>query len=167
MAAMEYSFVRLGPQHRDGVLSIFNHYIRTSTFAYREECVADDYYGNFLEAVERYPGYAIEDGLGGVAGFCLLKAHKELSTFSEVAEIMYFLGPAHTGKGLGTTALAKLEADARPLGIRKILASISSENEASLGFHRARGFTEYGRFPDIGKKFGRRFGVVWMGKDLS
>jgi hypothetical protein len=135
MAAMEYSFVRLGPQHRDGVLSIFNHYIRTSTFAYREECVADDYYGNFLEAVERYPGYAIEDGLGGVAGFCLLKAHKDYRLFRSCRDF-YFLGPAHTGKGWGHGP-CKLEPSA-PLGDQEDPGHISSEKTSEPRLPPAR-----------------------------
>jgi phosphinothricin acetyltransferase len=133
--------------------------------AYREHEVEPDYFLGFLEVGKTHPGYAIVDEAENVIGFCMLKPHIALSTFSQTAEIMYFIDPEFTGRGVGSAALARLERDAKDMGITKILASISSENEGSQNFHRKNGFVEYGRFPDIGKKFGRRFGVIWMGKE--
>ena len=88
-------------------------------------------------------------------------------TFSELAEVMYFLHPDHTGKGYGTQALRRLEAEAEQRGIRKLLADISAENTDSIAFHRRHGFIEYGRLDDAGSKFGRWFGIVYMAKDLQ
>lgn len=164
---MTCTFEKLGPEHRDGVIGIFNHYIRTGTAAFREEVVGEDYYLKFLEVAAAHSGYAIRDERGRVAGFCLLKPHKPLSTFAETAELMYFLGPEHTGKGIGAQALQRLEDEARKSGIKNLLASISSENSGSIEFHRQHGFVEYGRLKDIGKKFGRTFSVVWMGKAIA
>lgn len=56
--------------------------------------------------------------------------------------------------------------EAKKIGINKILASICSENDNSIKFHKKNGFIEYGVLHNIGKKFGRYFSVVWMGKDL-
>lgn len=164
---MEYAFEKLGPRHRDGVLRVFNYYILNSTAAYREERIGDEHYRELLNTAATYPAFAIVDSGGEVVGFCRLKPHSPLPTFSETAELTYFLDPRHTGKGLGTAALSRLESAARSLGVRVLLASISSENEVSLSFHRARGFVEYGRFPEIIKKFGRRFAIVWMGKVIE
>ncbi|GAG19401.1 unnamed protein product, partial [marine sediment metagenome] len=62
--------------------------------------------------------------------------------------------------------LRHLEEEARTMGITKILAHISSRNPVSLAFHRKHGFAECGRFPGIGRKWGKSFDVVWMLKDL-
>lgn len=77
---------------------------------------------------------------------------------------MYFIDKTHTRNGIGTRALNKLEGDARQLGIKTLLASISSENPQSLSFHRKNGFKECGRFEKIIKKRGKQFDIIWVQK---
>jgi phosphinothricin acetyltransferase len=47
-----------------------------------------------------------------------------------------------------------------------LVANASSENEGSIRFHLARGFTEYGRLENAGEKLGRKFGIVYFEKKL-
>jgi phosphinothricin acetyltransferase len=56
--------------------------------------------------------------------------------------------------------------EAKTMGIRIFLASISSLNEQSIQFHLKHGFVECGRFKGIGKKHGRTFDMIWMQKYL-
>ena len=42
------------------------------------------------------------------------------------------------------------------------LAHISSANQASIRFHSRHGFTECGRFREVGEKHGTVFDMVWM-----
>lgn len=156
----------LNESHKTAVIAILNHYIFHSTAAYRTEPVGEEFFPHFLAGPEVLCSYALVAPEGEVAGFCMLEPRMPLPTFSEVAEVMYFLHPEHTGKGYGTMALHHLEAEARRRGIRKLLADISSENADSIAFHRRHGFAEYGRLEDAGAKFGRRFGLVYMVKDL-
>jgi L-amino acid N-acyltransferase YncA len=162
-----YTFEKLKSEHRDGVLEIFNYYIRTATSAFREQVVEKDYFQNFLQLGETHPIYAIKAEGGRIIGFCMLKPHIPLSTFAEAAELMYFIDHEYTGRGIGSLALQRLEDDARKIGVKNLLASISSENTGSIEFHEKHGFVECGRFINIGKKFGRTFSVVWMGKELA
>ncbi len=164
---MEYTFEPLSPVHQGGVMEIYNYYIEQTTAAYREQAAEKEYYQNFLDTAETHPGYAVRYEGDRIIGFCLLKPHIALSTFSETADIMYFLHHEYTGRGIGASALGILEEAGKKIGIRKLTASICSENEQSITFHLKHGFTEYGRFPDIGKKFGRYFSIVWMGKELG
>lgn len=162
-----YTFEPLTLAHQDEVMAIFNHYIEHSMAAYRETAVGRDHFLGFIEHADRYPAYALLDGDGRVAGFAWMEPYASYSTFAGVAEVSYFLAPQHTGKGLGSEALRRLEADARRLGLRKLVANISSANPECVAFHRHRGFEEYGRLKDIGHKHGTTFSVVWMGKDLE
>ncbi len=162
-----YTFETLSLTHQDEVMAIFNHYIEHSMAAYREAPVGRDHFLGFIEHVDRYPAYAILDGERRVAGFAWLEPYASYPTFAGVAEVSYFLAPQHTGKGLGSEALRRMEADARRLGLHKLVANISSANPECIAFHRHRGFEEYGRLKDIGRKHGTTFSVVWMGKDLD
>ena len=89
-----------------------------------------------------------------------------IETFREAAEVMYFIHTDYTNKGIGKAALNKLEEDAKRLGIKKIVANISDDNQRSIEFHNKNGFIEYGRINRIGNKLNRYFGIVYMYKDL-
>ena len=163
---MELAFEPMSEVHRKEVIDIYNHYIRTSFAAYPEQPVPYEFYDRFLEMTEGYPAYVLLIG-SQVAGFCFLRPYKPLSTFSSCAEITYFLHPGFRGKGVGKAALVKLEADARERDIAILLASIASENDESIHFHKKNGFRQCGNFEGIIRKFEKRFDMIWMQKSLS
>lgn len=165
---MNYIFENLESKHRNQVMDIFNHYIENSFAAYPEKRVPVDLFELLFEKSKGYPAYAIvNDATKRVVGFCNLKAHNPLSTFKETAEITYFIDPLEVGKGIGKQALNLLEAKGLEMGIRQILASISSLNEQSLIFHIKNGFKECGRFTNVIKKNNTYFDVVWMQKRIQ
>jgi L-amino acid N-acyltransferase YncA len=65
-------------------------------------------------------------------------------------------------QGIGTLILTDLIQRARALGHHAIVAGIDSEQQASIALHAKHGFTEVGRMPEIGTKFGRWLDVVFM-----
>lgn len=163
---MNFTFDKMEKQHRKAVTDILNYYIENTTAAYRKEAVEEDFVLELMEGAEVYRSFVIKNEAGDIVGFCLLEPHSPLSTFSAAAEVMYFIHENATGMGAGGQALKKLEDEARKLGVKKLLADISSENSGSIRFHKKNGFVEYGKLDDIGCKFGRNFGVVYLAKDL-
>ncbi|MBP1040202.1 N-acetyltransferase [Vagococcus sp. BWB3-3] len=164
---MEVEFIKLDVQHKQEVLELFNYYIETTTAAYRAQLVNEDFFSHFCESGDTYCSFAIEAKDGSLVGFCLLEAYIPISTFSKAAEVMYFLHPKYTGKGIGALALNKLEVEAKKRGITRLIADISLENVGSIKFHESNGFVEFGKLANIGEKFGRTFGIIWMQKELS
>lgn len=164
---MEYVFETLEAKHKDQVMDIYNHYIEHNFAAYPEKRVPNDFFNNILERSKGYPAFAIiNQSTKKTIGFCNLKPHHPFSTFRETAEITYFIDPLEVGKGIGKMALNLLEAKGREMGIRQILASISSLNEQSLIFHLKNGFKECGRFTKIIRKNNVCFDIVWMQKEI-
>ena len=163
---MAYKFEKMVDQHRTSVIDIFNYYIANSFAAYPEESVGYEFFDRFLDMTRGYPAVAIRDDAETIVGFAFLHAYRPSRTFRRVAEITYFILPDHTGKGIGTKVLRQFGLAAKEQGIDTLLASISSQNEESLRFHRKSGFKECGRFRRIGKKFGEDFDVVWMQLEL-
>lgn len=70
------------------------------------------------------------------------------------------------GTGIGTALIAALAARARAAGFHAMIGAIGSENTGSLRLHARLGFTEVGRLPEIGQKFGRRLTLVLMLRHL-
>ncbi|WP_163338403.1 GNAT family N-acetyltransferase [Desulfopila sp. IMCC35008] len=164
---MDYTVEPLVGEDVQKAVEIFNYYIENSFAAYREEKITADHYRAIIESAEGYPKVSVRDQEGTYVGFGLLVPHKPIPVFSHSANLICFLLPQATGKGLGKMVLDYLEREGVKRGIQIILSSISSRNPESLRFHLKNGFTECGRFQDVGKKNGKFFDIVWMDKHLD
>lgn len=163
---MKYDLFPISPDDRESVIDIFNYYIENSFAAYPENKVPYEFFGLFLQSTAGYPTAIVKDENKTVLGFGLLRPHSPIPTLAETAEITYFIRPEYTGKGIGSTIMEYLLEGAREKGLHCILASISSLNEGSIRFHIHHGFSECGRFREVGKKYGKLFDTVWMQKLL-
>ncbi|MBN3035894.1 MAG: N-acetyltransferase [Bacteroidales bacterium] len=161
MTSTRYTFRKYRDKDRPRVTAVLNHYIREGFAAYPERELKEEHLSELLDRLGAYPAYVVELG-DSVIGFGILHRYHPAETFSHTAEITYFILPEHTGKGLGSQLLDILLTEGAKIGIRNILASISSKNIPSINFHLKYGFTECGRFRDAGLKFGQYFDVVWM-----
>lgn len=165
---MNYQFELLAETHRIPVIDIYNYYIQNSYAAYPENKVPYEFFDLMFEKTKGYPAYAIKKNISGkIVGFCYLKGYHPFPVFKETAEITYFIAPLEVGNGLGKKALQLLEEEGKVMGITQILASISSLNDQSLGFHKKNGFKECGRFNRIIKKNGVAFDIIWMQKEIQ
>lgn len=163
---MTYELQSLVEADRSAVVQIFNHHIERSFAAYPEEPVGDEFFDRLVALSKGYPAVTVKTVAGEVVGFGFLRAFHPAGTFRRTAEIAYFLLPEHTGRGLGSRMLSHFEAAARAIGIDNLVASVSSLNEQSLGFHAMAGFERCGTLRDVGRKSGRDFDVVWFQKRI-
>jgi phosphinothricin acetyltransferase len=156
----------MSAKHSKAIIDIFNDYITISSSAFPDKPVPYEYFDKIAEVTKDYPAFSIKEK-DRIIGFCFLHPYNPLPTFNECAEITYFIDKDFTGKGIGLLALERLETEAKKKEITTILASISSENNGSIAFHKKNGFTECGRFEKIAKKRGKQFDIVWMQKFLD
>jgi L-amino acid N-acyltransferase YncA len=148
------------------IAKIFNYYVENGTAAFFDEPVDQaNFYGWLKTASCNDAVYAVENA-GKIAGFGVLKQFYDRRVFKNTAEPGYFLFPGFTGKGAGGKLYDVIEKDARNIGIKNLLVSISSKNEKSIYFHSKRGFVECGKFRRVGNKKGTEFDMVWMQKFL-
>lgn len=143
------------------ITSIFNHFVAKSFAAYPDVPVRTDFFRSRQLASSEYP-FVVAESDGEVVGFGYLAPFHAVATMRRSAQLTYFILPDHTGHGLGTRMLELLIAEGRRLGVRSFLAHISSLNEGSIRFHRRHGFSECGRFLEVGEKHGRLFDMVWV-----
>ena len=162
---MNYTFKKLSIDDAHAAIEIFNYYITNSLSAYPENPVTDEFFHFFIDSSEGYPAYSIYDE-SRLIGFGLLRKYNFMSSFSKVAEITYFIDPKYTRQGIGELLLKRLTSEGKLMGLRSILASVSSKNEGSIRFHEKHGFIERGRFVGVGNKNGVEFDVVWLQKML-
>ncbi|MBW2499543.1 MAG: N-acetyltransferase [Deltaproteobacteria bacterium] len=147
------------------IADIFNYYVIESLAAYPDQPVSEAFFRDRQGAHPEYP-FVVAEAEEGVVGFAYLSPFHPARTMRHTASLTYFLHPQHTGRGIGTELLEHLFDGGKSIGVTNFTAHISSENPGSVRFHQKHGFTECGRFVNVGIKKGRRFDMVWMQREL-
>jgi L-amino acid N-acyltransferase YncA len=161
MTAVRIRPVRKGD--REQVVSIFNHYVKESHAAFPDQPVEPGFFEFMVHGA--HACYVAEEGRK-VVGFAILRPFMPFPAFQATAAVTFFILPSHVRLGLGSRMLETMTEDSFRLGIRSLVAQISSRNSGSIAFHGKRGFSECGRIPDAGRKFGESFDLVLMRKVL-
>ncbi|MCZ2109552.1 MAG: N-acetyltransferase family protein [Dehalococcoidia bacterium] len=104
---------------------------------------------------------------GSLAGFASLALMSAKSGWRFTREDTIYIDPEFQGRGIGRALLAALLDEARRIGLRLIVASITSTNVASLALHGALGFEVVGTLRSAGFKFGEWHDTTYMQFDLQ
>lgn len=160
------SFRPISSTDADEILNIINYYIANSTAYFSENPLGNSDISHLLNEESVLPGFVAMSG-NELIGFGYAYHFRPESTFSQTVKLTYWLKDGFTRKGIGSQLYNILESELRGLKIANILVNISSENVASLKFHKALGYKECGNFEKIGYKNGRYFDLVWMQKFLD
>ena len=111
---------------------------------------------------------ATEGADGPIVGYAYAGPYRPRSAYRFTVEDSVYVAPVAAGRGIGRTLLRALIEICVGLGKRQMIAVIGdSGNEASIGLHRACGFTLTGTFKAIGFKHGRWVDSVLMQRDLG
>ena len=148
----------------EAIAEVWNAEIRegVSTFNSVEKSLSD------IQALITARGAGTQVAYDGARflGFVTLGAFRGGIGYRFVAEHTIYLTHEAKGRGVGRALMAKIYDVARDQGLTVLVAGISGENAAGIGFHTALGFQETGRMPDIAHKFDRWMTLVLMQKKL-
>lgn len=149
------------------ILSIYRPYVENTTVSFEYEAPSEEaFLARFRGITKQFPWLVWEEN-GTVQGYAYACAPFERAAYQWCAEPSIYLASEAQGRGIGRRLYEVLEEILILQGYLLSYAIITSENEASLAFHRAMGYRETAHFPGCGYKFGRRLGVVWMEKTLG
>ena len=120
----------------------------------------------FTQHIAQFPWLVWEEQ-GRVLGYAYAGAPWERAAYRWCAESSVYLAPEARGRGVGKALYQALEDILRRQGYRTLYALVTTDNEASIGFHEAIGFVRRAFFPNCGYKLGPWHGVVWLEKQLA
>ena len=151
------------------VLALYRHYVRNSVVTFDEKPPTLAAFRSKFRHLQKlgYPFRVARSPQGTLLGYAYVFPFREKSAFRKTVESSIYLGPAATGRGLGTALLADLIEHSTQAGLREIIAVIADQGaEASLALHQKFGFVETGRMGKVGFKFERWIGIILMQRSL-
>ncbi|WP_166865313.1 GNAT family N-acetyltransferase [Salinibacterium sp. ZJ70] len=152
------------------IREIYNYYVANSMVTFDEDPqtlrqLREKFRHN---AKFPYPWIVAVSPSGQVLGYANVSPWKQKAAYRFTVENSIYLGPASTGKGLGSALMAELLERCKAVGIKEVIAVIADGGaEASIALHERFGFTEVGRMGKVGYKFERWIGTVLMQKSLK
>lgn len=156
------------PLDAAGIASIWNPIIRDTPISFSPtERSHDEVAALILERPSSALAFMVADIDGEIAGFATYSQFRAGIGYARCMEHTIHAAPQYRGAGIGRMLLNAIEDHARQHHYRMMIGAITASNTASVLFHQAMGYQEYGRVPFAGWKFGEFHDLVLMGKDLA
>jgi L-amino acid N-acyltransferase YncA len=148
------------------ITAILNAAAATSTATWHEYPKSDAEMADWFAARKKdYVVLAARDG-SGVLGYASYGPFRAPSGYRLSAEHSIYVRKDQRGHGIGKALLAALIERARGQGLHALVGGVDADNELSIGLHKAFGFRETGRMPEVGRKFDRWLTLVFLQKNL-
>lgn len=150
------------------ILAIYNHAVVHTTAVWNETPGTLEERHLWLDGKHQrgFPVLVAVDG-DTVLGFASYGDFRPWPGYSRSIEHSIYVAPDQHRRGIGRALLIALIERAREGGFHAMIGGIDASNEGSIALHKALGFTEVGRLPQVGHKFGRWLDLVFMQKMLS
>ncbi|SDB20965.1 phosphinothricin acetyltransferase [Bauldia litoralis] len=149
------------------ILAIYNDAVRDTTAVWNDSPVDLDNRRAWLEGRHRqdYPVLVAVDA-DRVVGYGSFGDFRAFDGYRFTVEHSIYVAEAARRRGIASALLVALVERATALGKHVMVAGIAADNAPSIALHLRHGFTETGRMPEVGYKFGRWLDLVFMQKRL-
>jgi len=143
------------------ILGIYNEVIRNSTAVYSEEEFTPSR-GEQWFAAKADQGFPliVAESNAEVVGFGTFGEFRAWPCYRYTVEHSLHVRADRRGQGIGRVLLEELLERAASMHKHVMIAGIDADNAVSIGLHRSLGFTQAGRFREVGFKFGRWLDLV-------
>ncbi len=155
------------PADASGIAAIWNPVIRDTLITFNSvERTPEEIAAMIAENRAQDHAWLVVEEDGGLLGFASYAQFRKGVGYARTMEHSVILAPQAHGRGIGRRLMDALAGEARARGVHSLIGGVSGANPPGLAFHARIGFTEIGRLPEVGWKFGRWLDLVLMQKRL-
>lgn len=153
------------PSDAEAVLEIWNPVIRDTVSTFNSQEKTHSELLAYFEKKERAgePFFVAVEG-DDVLGFATYGPFRGGVGYRHTFEHTVMVAPSGVGRGVGRALLKAVEFHVQERGAHSLMAGVSGENEQGIRFHKALGYQEVARVPEVGRKFDRWFDLVLLQK---
>ena len=151
------------------IAAIYRPAVMTGTASFEIEPPSEEEMQRRFEAMTSggFP-YLVAEIDGVIAGYGYANAYRPRPAYRFSVEDSIYIAPGRQGQGVGRALLSELIRVSTAKGFRQMIAVIGdSAQHASIGLHRALGFTFVGTIHSVGYKHGRWLDSVLMQRALG
>lgn len=145
---------------------LFNALIPTTTIAWRDALATPsemaDWFKEQAAADQPVLVAEVDDHVVGYTSWCAFRGGSRFPGYQHTVEDTIHVDGRHHRQGIGRALLEALIEEARRRELHVIVAGLDSANHDSIALHRALGFVEVARMPQVGRKFERWLDLVLM-----
>ena len=151
------------------IQSIYAHHVAASLGTFETEPPnLKEMRGRYTDVVQTGLPYLVAEVDGRIVGYAYANQFRPRAAYRSTVEDSVYVAADAIGGGIGQALLNELIERCTALGLRQMLAVIGdSQNAASIGAHRACGFSYVGVMTSVGRKFDRWVDVVVMQRSLG
>ena len=151
------------------VQAIYAHHVANGLGTFETEApTVDELAARYASIVEVGLPYLVAEREGRIVGYAYASPFRPRTAYRSTVEDSVYVAHDAVGLGIGQALLTGLIERCTALGLRQMLAVIGdSHNAASIGAHRACGFSYVGVLTSVGHKFDRWVDVVIMQRSLG
>jgi L-amino acid N-acyltransferase YncA len=147
--------------------ALTSHYIATTVAHFGYDAVSEaELRGTWQRGRNRFP-WLVADHDGAVLGYAKSGTWRERAAYGWTAEVTVYVAPDTQRRGTGRALYGSLLDALTQRGFRSAIAGITLPNDASVGLHRAFGFTSVGVVEDAGWKHGKWHAIEFFQKKLA
>ena len=148
------------------LVEIYNWYIDNSTATFHLDRISvKEFKSIIFYENKNYGAYSIKLN-NEISGYCLLVPFKSRAAYNRTVELVIYLKPGITGKGIGSSALSFLMQKATEKHFKMMIACITANNAASIKLFEKAGFEQCAYYKQVGEKFGEILDVVNLQKEV-
>ncbi|WP_410876168.1 GNAT family N-acetyltransferase [Nocardia sp. A7] len=154
------------------VASIYSHYVEQTVLTLEETSPDRAAWGRrYWELAERGLPFLATEVDGRIGGYAYCAPWKTRSAYRYCVEESIYLAPWAAGRGVGGELLDQILGDCGRMGIREVMAVLTSESveveSDSFHLHSSRKFEFVGRLKRVGHKHGAVLDTVILQRALG
>jgi L-amino acid N-acyltransferase YncA len=112
---------------------------------------------------EKRPCWVAEKN-GAIVGFFSFRSYYGRPAYHATVETAVYIAPEAVRQGVGAALLDHAIASAPACGVKTMLAFIFGHNAPSVSLFQTRGFTPWGKLPQVCEMDGREYDILILGR---